>query len=171
MDKLFKIKQKRKHIINILNVMVAGVKAGLSKEKVCTRLRYEYQCINSKRHHNSLQLVLELFDYAVTFTNVSFDWKRHVFIDSFRDNITLMIYGGLMEDDFKNFSLWVKSSFYSDANLLYKLCEKCVKKLCLTSKFTYYNVKQYVKSDELYWFVCANICDCCFEKKLYSPIV
>nr|AAD45936.1 unknown [Trichoplusia ni granulovirus] len=48
-----------------------------------------------------------------------------------------MIYGGLMEDDFKNFSLWVKSSFYSDANLLYKLCEKCVKKLCLTSKFTY----------------------------------
>jgi len=172
MDKLSKIKQKREHIINILNIMVAGVKAGLAEEKVRDRLRFEYECNNkNKRHHNSLQTLLDVFDYVVTFSSVSFDWKRHVFEDSFRDNIAIILYGGLLKDDFKTLSLWVNNSFYSDNKLMYKLCEECVKDLCLTTKFTFYNVKQCVKACELYWFVCTNICDCCFAKKLYSPIV
>lgn len=171
MDKLFKIKQKREQIINILNVMVAGVKAGLAKEKMRSRLCYEYQCINGTRRHNSLKSILELFDHVVAYINVPFDWKFYVFTDSFCDNIAIMVHGGLLKDDFKALSVWVNNSFYSDDKLLYKVCEECVINLCLTTKFTLYTVKQCVKACDLYWFVCTNICDCCFVKKLYCPIV
>ncbi|AKR17460.1 hypothetical protein [Mocis latipes granulovirus] len=168
MDKIIKIKQKRQQIIDILNVMVAAKKLKINQDKIREKVQHEYCRINKlQRARNSLQTLLELFDY-LSISSDSFDWQRHVFSNNFYHNIAIIIYGGRAMDDFKTNSVWVDLNFYADIRLLHKVCDKCVKLLNLTSSFKHYSNRMCVKTSDLYWFVCANICDYCFVKKLFT---
>ncbi|AQQ80388.1 ORF121 [Betabaculovirus altermyunipunctae] len=169
MDYLRKRINKRRHIISILGVLMGAKEIGYRPSKLCERLRYEYKRNNRGDGENkSLDTIVDLFQYFVSHDNI--DWTQHVFTNDFYYNMTIVVCGRPN----KNFSkrLRVQFKFYADSTLTYRVCYRCFDNIISpdnnTTFFAAYQYKQTVSSDDLYWFVCNNICDCCFTNKLFT---
>nr|AXS01137.1 ORF117 [Spodoptera frugiperda granulovirus] len=155
------VSKKRKHIANIVNIMLMAVKKGAKPSVVRDRFRQEYHA-NNQHNGASYNCVLSLFDYLNNVVD-TFDWRDHIFNNSYQDNMAVLVCGGY---DFKdNNSVCVLLRFYSDAKMMYRLCVSCYKLWTTCQK--YYEYRQTVPASDLYWFVCTYVCDNCYTNRLY----
>lgn len=156
--------KNRQRKICILNDMVGAFSAGVGVDEVLNSLLY---CKSDTLTQHEMFGILQLFNNIVS--RISYSWKQFVSTNGLCENMFILICGGKNVEEFKECKdTCVHVRYYADVKLKYKVCCHCAESLMLKDKFNFYSYKQIVSGTELYWFVCCNICECCFSTKLYT---